>query len=81
MGEFFSKLSPGVADQMSFGAPDASDNSRYPGVPVEQTRFRNGQAVSKTTIKEYRRDEIAADVYAVPSGYGIERGLGGGGGR
>ncbi len=69
VGEFFRKFSPGAADQMSFGAPDPSDPNKYPGVLVEQTRFSNGQAVWKNTMREYRHDEIDAGVYAAPSGY------------
>jgi hypothetical protein len=43
---------------------------------VEQTRFSNGQAVSKNTIREYLRDEIGADIYAAPSDYAVLQDLG-----
>ncbi len=74
MAQFIGKLAPGMADRIDFGSPEDA-KERYPGFPVQQTSYADGKAVTKTTMQEYRRDDIPADVYAAPGGYKREQGF------
>ena len=55
-----------------------------PGFPNPPAQPRTGPggseyrhaSVTKSTLEEYRRDEITAEIYAAPSGYKREQGFG-----
>lgn len=69
MPELLGSRWPGAAAIIYSGDPNQSAHGRYPGVPLEETLFCNGQAQLKTTIVDIHRTEIGADVYTAPDGY------------
>ena len=78
MSEMFSSLSPDSGNSMpAFGSDDWKRKGEFPGVPVEQTRYRNGQPVSTNRLEEFRRGTISEEVYEAPAGFKMQQGFGG----
>jgi hypothetical protein len=53
-------------DLVMFGT---TEGIGYSGIPVRQTRFANGTAVSSTEIQELRRETFPATIFDVPAGF------------
>ncbi len=77
LAEFMTKLAPQMADQIKFGAEDWEARGGFPGIPLEQKTFENGKAVQVSTLESVDRQMIDESVYAAPTDYKLQKGLGG----
>lgn len=77
LAEFITKLAPQMADQIKFGAEDWEARGGFPGIPLENKTFENGKAVQVSTLESVDRQMIDESVYAAPTDYRLQKGLGG----
>ncbi len=70
MGEFFKGFSQfGREAPFRVGSEAAEQEGDYSGVPVRQIFYQGGRPISKTEIKEVRREDFDASLFEVPEGY------------
>ena len=70
MGEFFKGFSQfGNEAPFRVGSEAAQQEKDYTGVPVRQIFYQGGRPISKTEIKEVRREDFDASLFEIPEGY------------
>ena len=75
LAALMSKMAPQLVDQMRFGAEDWEQRGGFPGIPLEQRHFENGQAVNQMTLESVERRSIDNAAYAAPPGYKLTKGV------